>query len=355
MVTPERTGPPPGIETLARLTRTLLTADDPGDLAAAATALHGLLAALSGCTEGSCDADGTAAILLPSGEAIAPIDAARCALDVARTSKYLRGIHAAISECRTRFGHRRPIDVLYAGCGPFATLALPLMTQFAADEVRFTLLDINPRALACARGATTALGLAGHVRDVVEADATTYRHPADEPLHIVVVEAMQRALAKEPQVAITLNLAPQLVDGGMLIPEAISVDACLYDPAAEFGFQTADGEPVQQPVRLVLARLMELTADAARRLATSSSPFPAVTAAVPPHGARNLSIMLRTEIRVFGAIEVGEYESGITCPLGLHELGVSNEADRLSFEYVMGSGPQFRCRRLTPPSPTLSI
>jgi predicted RNA methylase len=47
--------------------------------------------------------------------------------------------------------------------------------------------------------------------DFVVGDATSYRHP--RPLDLLIVEAMQAALSKEPQVAIVRNLAPQLASG----------------------------------------------------------------------------------------------------------------------------------------------
>ena len=43
--------------------------------------------------------------------------------------------------------HREEVEVLYAGCGPFAPLFLPLTTALAPGLARFTLLDLHPRSV----------------------------------------------------------------------------------------------------------------------------------------------------------------------------------------------------------------
>lgn len=62
---------------------------------------------------------------LASGLALSPRLAAQCLLDGPRTAAFLRGTLAAISEALRRFPDEA-IEIVYAGTGPFATLALPL-------------------------------------------------------------------------------------------------------------------------------------------------------------------------------------------------------------------------------------
>ena len=93
-----------------------------------------------------------------NGLAVSPTMAAMCAADFVRTIKFMRGVHAAIDDVRKQFPDR-PARVLYAGCGPYATLAVPVMTQFCPPDVTFTLLDLHPKSIASVRSIVGTLGL----------------------------------------------------------------------------------------------------------------------------------------------------------------------------------------------------
>ena len=344
---------------LKRVADELLSPQEDDDrLSAAAAELYSLCSSVTGIDENSNHADERDEIGLPSGKAISPRDAARCVLDYSRTSKFLRGIHAAILNARERFPNTT-IEILYAGCGPFAPLALPLTSRFSPIDIQFTLIDIHKRSLEAAQRIFQAFGLTTFVRDYIQCDAASYKHDAPHVIHIVLVEAMQAALEKEPQVAMTMNLAPQLCSGGIFIPESIAVDCYLCDLTNEFKLLPVEGDVAnslstgRDAVRVKLGRVLELTAGNCRNLLAtggrdghSGAFLSKVILDVPKDLDGEFNLMLLTTITVFDSITLVDYESGLTCPRVLHDLGKIRGGMRIELGYNPGDKPGFKYRSL---------
>lgn len=310
-------------------------------LSAAAADLYSLCSSLSGIDQHSDHVDDSDWTRLRSGEAISPNDAARCVLDYSRTSKFLRGLHAAIVETRKRLPNDT-IEILYAGCGPFAPLAIPLTTRFNPGEIKFTLVDVHKRSLDAARTIFHALGKSAFVRDYIQCDAASYKN--DHVIHIVVVEAMQAALEREPQVAITMNLAPQLCPGGIFLPERITINCYLCDLAKEYPGDADSADSLSRigssRVRINLGRVFELSGGSERGETFLTPNFVNVSEDVDGE----FYLMLTTTITIFDSIALNDYESGLTCPRILYEAGKMHRGESIEFKYQLGDKPGFRYR-----------
>jgi hypothetical protein len=134
------------------------------------------------------------------GLALSPLMAAMCADDYKRTVTFIRGLHAAIAAYRTQVSGR-PVRVLYAGCGPFAMLAVPLMAVLAAEEVTFELLDMHAESVASANSIIDSLELAASVSASHVMNASDYQIDRDRPPDIILLEIMNACLEKEQRTA----------------------------------------------------------------------------------------------------------------------------------------------------------
>ena len=320
----------------------LFGGDDDRRSEAAVTSLDRLFRDITGLRENTLDLHDRSATSLAAGSAISPLDAGRCLLDVRRTVAYLRGVYGAIQEAQQRFPGE-VIHILHAGCGPFALLCLPLLPLLAEQAVHFTLLDVHARAIESVQAIMATLRLEAANVDCLVCDAAQYHTPGHRALHVVVSETMQQALEKEPQVAILMNMAPQLAAGGLMVPEIIAVDAVLTDLSQELGSNGVAAKPWSG--RVPLGRILEV--DRERACAWSAAGLslhlPPVRISMPSVVPVQYSLVLATTIRTFGMHLLREYESGITHPLMVNGLHAGEE---IEITYRLGKKPGFHLERI---------
>ncbi|WP_273163107.1 hypothetical protein [Massilia timonae] len=296
-----------------------------------------LLERLSGVTQdvhAPLDANET---VTAAGLAISPVKAALCAREPLRTIVFIRGLAAAIEQARRP---DRPVRVLYAGCGPLATLALPLMTLFDPEQASFTLVDIHAASLGSARGLVSRLGLEAHVAGYMLADACSLRlDPAALP-DVIVSETMNAALRSEPQVAIMRHLAMQAPQA-LLVPESVTVEACLLRLGRELSPPLDDGGAPQPPrrERVELGPVFRLDAAAIRAWSGLDAALPAGVVRVPPTVPAGMQPRLLTKIVSFGSHRLQDWESSLNMPQHFPGRPALQGGETLQFAYRIGEQP----------------
>lgn len=295
--------------------------------------------------------------ILAQGKAISPLGAARCVREQRRTAVFLQAMETAIRTAMERFPGET-IHVLEAGCGPLAPLALPFALRYPPERVVFTLLDLHPIALDGSRKIVAALGLERSIRSYLATDATSVRFADDDRPHVIACEVLLRALTREPQVTVTLNLAPQLRSGGVFVPEKIDVDAVLFDAGQWTKATVVKADQALPDVREVRASVTELgnvfSLHAGEVDRIESCPpvgegadgarwFRAKRVEVPAHDAQRFALRLFTRIQVFGEHWLGDFDCSLNLPARVaYPPAIARAGGRLEFAYEASSDPGLR-------------
>ncbi len=274
--------------------------------------LHELLASIGG-VEAYAPLSASQNTDLPGGVAISPQMAAFCATDIARTRTFLRGIKSGIEHLLAVFPYET-VQIVYAGTGPYALLVLPLLHHFNPNRVQFTLLDIHAESLDSVKRIADTLQLESYIGSLQLTDACTWQWSRKERLHGCISETMQATLKREPQVAITLNMAKYICDGGIMLPQLIEVEAMLVNQA--YKLRDSGWNLVNEPICFSLGKIATLSLKTAREANNHYS--------VVLHGLKNelpqhislskLDMELYTHIQVWDEHVLKESESGLTLP-----------------------------------------
>ncbi|KAB7728074.1 hypothetical protein F5984_20190 [Rudanella paleaurantiibacter] len=280
------------------------------------------------------------------GYAISLTWAAMCIHDFQRTKTFTDGLFRAVSD-RLAQQPDLPVHILYAGTGPFATLILPLVARFSPQQVQFTLLEINAQSYACLTQLITLLDLAPYVSSVQQVDATTWQIPDPHSVDVFVTETMQKALKEEQQVAISLNIVPQLRPDALLIPEQIRLTLALIHYQ-----RPAEAHQIPVPIVSPVADVFLLNRETLWQHSPSYRPhhlpyvFPSMTIATPQEGVQaSTQPHLLTEITVYQNVTLNFNQSGLTMPFPLRQFSGKIPA-QMRFEYNVDRVPGLRVTAL---------
>ncbi len=255
--------------------------------------------------------------VIKGGIALSSKEAKDCIEDPIRTVRFLKGIFAALIEAKERFKNEK-IRILYAGCGPLGTLIIPLLHLFSSEDIEVILLDIHQTSIDSVKKIVEKLGYKSYIKRYVVTDATLYKHSIKSSLHVIISETMDRALAKEPQVEITKNLAKQLVNKGIFIPEKIKVERGYSFFAKEYVFNSEiDIEKLKSNGITKKQKLFSITSKI-----DTNSPFFYETEFIfiPTEFKNTPDLCLYTNVVVYKDIQLYNAESYITNPICLKSL-----------------------------------
>lgn len=266
--------------------------------------------------------------------------------DILRTKRFTAGIFKAVREAQNRFSGTK-LHILYVGGDPFASLALPLTTAFASSDISFTFLADRPYAVECLKKVIESFGIQDYVTDIKYCDPATYKTDSSSPVHMVINEMLRCALDNEAQVGITLNLVPQMVDGGILVPESISVEAGLLNPRRHNERMMGINLSEQNHI-LMLKKIFELDQNI-HTLHPDYDPqnkvytFPQLEVTIPQDISEEYThLCLFTTLHIFDGECLTHWQSGLSMPKTILELNRKNPSvEKVSFRYIVGSNSYF--------------
>ncbi|MEO1642373.1 MAG: class I SAM-dependent methyltransferase [Pseudomonadota bacterium] len=262
------------------------------------------------------------------GWAISPLRAQMCLADSRRSLEFMCGVYEAIRDLRTQITNR-PVRILYAGCGPLASLVMPSLAIFLASELQVTLLDMHAESLASAEQLINAHNLSDRISAFVEGDAGLYLIDKYAPPDIVLMEILESCLDQEPQVGVSRHLMTQCPDA-ILIPRDITVSMALVNPDKEF---SPTGNPADFD-RILIGDVFSLNKEAIASWAHNEGDIlPAETVTVPDYDRRTYIPVLRTVIQTYGGHMLHDYHSGLTVPRSHNSLADAKPGARLTFQY----------------------
>lgn len=289
--------------------------NEPGLMKQAADSMYEVFTSYSAVnTSDQNDAE----IILDSGKAISPAEAAQCLFDFKRTAIFIRGLNKAIQQKKNEGIH--PIQVLYAGCGPYATLITPLLTQYSDSEICIDLLDINEVSLSSVKQVIRGLDFEKSIGEFLMEDAAKFTVKKD--YDIIVSETMQAALRSEPQVAIMQNLFAQMKPDAIFIPEEIIVDAKLNTR----GNWNPEKLRIENEERTTLGEVLKVNKE------NINDVLNAAKYNLLHDGTESVELKLYTTIKIFKNEFLYEGDSGLTSPVKLSEFNCATNSE-LEFSY----------------------
>jgi predicted RNA methylase len=200
------------------------------------------------------------------------------------------------------------------------------------------LLEVNPTSIVSLKNIIKSFNANDYVKDIFLTDASTFKVPSPNSVDIVLIECMQHALAREPQVAITYNLVSQINKNVILIPEEISLHIALIDSEKKNSYLMNSESSVRKldfytNVKPVLVLNKETIEN------NPEKSFPKIEVILPEETVKSSDILaVTTEITIYKNEKLTIDDSGLTIPLILTYLKNKKLKGVIS-QYIINENP----------------
>lgn len=282
---------------------------------------------------------------LKGGVALSSSGAADCVDDYLRTVFFIKGVYKAMLKLCADFPEK-PINILYAGCGPYATLLLPLLSLFEKEKINAILLDINAVSIKSVLHLLADIGFDNYSIQLFQADAITYVKPENFSIDLAISETMDYALTNEPQVAITKNIVPQLDPHSIFIPQEIRLDLVYsffnQEPFFKNDLNAVKGRTKMQPYpdSVFVNRLFTINKEQFSSRSNNST-FESNFYDLPTNYSNHPDVCIFTEIQIYQDIELRTAESYITNPFCAASMYNLNNYSKIQMVYDFSETPKW--------------
>lgn len=282
--------------------------------------------------------EGRSDIGFENGKALGTFWAALCLEDLIRTRQFIRGINEAIKE---KINAKKPLHILYAGTGPFATLILPFILRYSKQDIKYTFLEINPLSFKIVQDVISKLGLDEYDITFANKDATKYQIDSKNEPDIIISETMQNALAKEQQVPIFLNLMRQVNSETIFIPEKIE----LFIGLKKAGIPTEEIEAKhyhQAEKVFEVSKESMFPSDTSKTQITKEVSFKKKQTIVGNDALKDADVLvIITKIQVYKNEKIDINQSSLTTPLFIKEISNNHQGSiTIDTQYKISSEPK---------------
>lgn len=276
------------------------------------------------------------------GICIAPADAAHCLKSVHRTIAYWQALRASLEQQ----SHKKDIRIIYPGCGPFASLVLPLLTGYLNIGVKVYFIDYHAPALTHLKNLIDYFGAHDLVADIICAEATEWQPTST--VDIVILECMLNGLEREGQVALTNHFSPFLTQGGQLIPDHIDITANWIHATEELNYiqqklsyrQKIDIEKLAN-FRHPIGEIFRLSRHSHLGFNDDKKIINAKTIIIDDIPDRHYHFALCTQLSFTHRIHLREYDDGITYPYYPNVDIHRRRGNKIDINYRLGKHPGF--------------